>query len=111
MPFLFPKLDDIDATDSLYGADPTGQRDSTTAIRKALEAADALGVDVRFPPGAYRIDQIALQALIQQYGHISLKGEEPKAAPPPPVVLDNPHIRLTIWFKNPNEDPNAGTSQ
>jgi hypothetical protein len=40
-----------------YGADPTGQHDSTVAIRKAMTAAEAsAGNTVYFPAGTYTLD-------------------------------------------------------
>jgi hypothetical protein len=41
-----------------YGADPTGSRDSTSAIRDALSAAEQTpGATVYFPAGRYLLDQ------------------------------------------------------
>lgn len=40
----------------LFGADPTGVADSTSAILAADAAAEASGGDVYFPSGTYRVD-------------------------------------------------------
>ncbi len=41
-----------------YGADPTGHKDSTTAIRETIQAAEAKpGSEVYFPPGRFILDQ------------------------------------------------------
>lgn len=37
-----------------FGADPTGEHDSTEAIQKTIEAVG----DAAFPPGKYRISHI-----------------------------------------------------
>jgi hypothetical protein len=38
-----------------YGADPTGTRDSTTAIQNAINVLPATGGTVLFPPGTYKV--------------------------------------------------------
>jgi Pectate lyase superfamily protein/F5/8 type C domain len=38
-----------------YGADPTGQKDSTTAIQNAINAGSAAGKAVYIPPGNYTV--------------------------------------------------------
>ncbi|HEX3515378.1 MAG TPA: glycosyl hydrolase family 28-related protein, partial [Trebonia sp.] len=38
-----------------YGADPTGQKDSTTAIQDAINAGSAAGKTVYIPPGNYNV--------------------------------------------------------
>jgi hypothetical protein len=45
-----------------FGADPTGQRDSTVAIRKAIAGAEAGAVTttIYFPAGRYLLDDLAI---------------------------------------------------
>lgn len=38
-----------------FGADPTGARDSSEAIQRAIEAAQAFGTAAWLPPGVYRV--------------------------------------------------------
>ncbi|GAA1994075.1 glycosyl hydrolase family 28-related protein [Microbacterium pumilum] len=41
----------------LFGADPTGRRDSAPAIDKAIAFAKKKGLTVYIPPGTYRVDR------------------------------------------------------
>ncbi|WP_345542799.1 glycosyl hydrolase family 28-related protein [Microbacterium jejuense] len=41
----------------LFGADPTGHKDSAPAIEKAIAAAKKLRLSVYIPPGTYRVDR------------------------------------------------------
>src|SRR5258707_5368853 len=45
----------ISVTDSAYNADPTGAKDSTTAIQNAVNAAEAQGKGVWIPQGTYLV--------------------------------------------------------
>lgn len=55
-PTSAPVIADIIATDPEYGADPTGEKDSTQAIRKALrDCFDQGGGTVYLPAGTYKV--------------------------------------------------------
>ncbi|MEU1971566.1 glycosyl hydrolase family 28-related protein [Microbacterium sp. NPDC019599] len=41
----------------LFGADPTGRRDSASALEKAIAFAQRKGLTVYVPPGTYRVDR------------------------------------------------------
>jgi len=45
----------LDVTQAPYGADPTGSRDSTTAIQQAIDDARDARLVVYFPPGIYLV--------------------------------------------------------
>ncbi|GIO13537.1 hypothetical protein J19TS2_30920 [Cohnella xylanilytica] len=55
----------------LYGADPKGERDSTTAIQLAINAASLLGGTVLFPPGRYKVT-----STIRVKPYVLLKGSD-----------------------------------
>lgn len=65
-----PVIADIIATDPEFGADPTGEEDSTMAIRKALrECFDAGGGTVYLPAGMYKVtSQIEVPAFVTLRG-------------------------------------------
>lgn len=70
----------LDVTDEDYGADPTGEQDSTAAIQKAIdEAAGRGGGVVYLPEGTYRIapPEEARQTLLIPHGNITLRGDGP----------------------------------
>ena len=71
---------DIVATDAAYGADPTGQRDSTEAIRKALNACANLGGGtVWLPAGQYLVtSSIEIPAFVTLRGEAA--AEKPETA-------------------------------
>ncbi len=52
-----PKVDLIAADVLLFGADPTGRRDSATAFDKAIAFARKARLKVYVPPGVYQVDR------------------------------------------------------
>ncbi|MBO6053319.1 MAG: hypothetical protein J6Q17_06240 [Clostridia bacterium] len=68
-----PVIADVVATDPDFGADPTGKRDSTSAIKKALTVcANAGGGTVWLPAGQYLVT-----SSIEIPAYVSLLGERP----------------------------------
>ena len=68
---------DIVATDGAYGADPTGKKDSTSALKKALSAcADLGGGTVWLPAGRY-----VLSSTVEIPAFVTLMGEAPAEIP------------------------------
>lgn len=63
----------INVTNILYGADPTGARDSTEAIQKAVDAAakDGQPGSVEIPAGTFKVSFpfIALRSRVRVWGH------------------------------------------
>ena len=61
-----------------FGADPTGKRDSSFAIEKAIAAAKRRGVPVWIPPGVFRADRHIIVDRVTIAGagawHSTLKG-------------------------------------
>ncbi len=75
-----PDLPVFDVTAPDFGADPTGERDSTAAIQKAIDrAAERGGGIVHLPEGTYRIQPPAdaRQALLIGHSRIILRGDGP----------------------------------
>jgi hypothetical protein len=72
----------------LFGADPTGRRDSASAIEKAVVAAKKLRLPVYIPPGIYQVnrhivvDGVTIEGAGSWYTVIRGK-EVPLAAPAP----------------------------
>lgn len=66
-------------TDPQFNADPTGQRDSTAAIQKAIDQAAEHpdGGVVFIPAGIYQLSVQGRSALTIQTGRIVLRGEGP----------------------------------
>ena len=62
-----------------FGADPTGKRDSWSAIKKAIAAAKRRGVPVWIPPGVFKADRhiIVDRVTIEGAGtwHSTLRGD------------------------------------
>jgi Pectate lyase superfamily protein len=52
-----PKIDLVAANVLLFGADPTGRRDSADAINAAIAFAQKTGLKVYIPPGTYQVNQ------------------------------------------------------
>jgi hypothetical protein len=52
-----PKIDVVAANVLLFGADPTGRRDSAPAIDKAIAFAKAAHLKVYIPPGTYQVNR------------------------------------------------------
>ncbi|MBR4896110.1 MAG: hypothetical protein IKZ41_06770, partial [Clostridia bacterium] len=72
-----PVIADVVATDPDFGADPTGKRDSTSAIKKALSVcADMGGGTVWLPAGQYLVT-----STIEIPAYVSLLGEKPLDEP------------------------------
>ena len=66
-----PVIADIIATDPEYGADPTGETDSTAAIKKALRDCQSNGGGtVYLPAGTYRVSET-----ITIYAFTTLRGD------------------------------------
>jgi hypothetical protein len=57
-----------------YGADPTGARDSTSAIQSAIDAAGTSGGVVYLQPGTYRIHSEKDTRLRLHYSNVVLRG-------------------------------------
>ncbi|MCR5683733.1 MAG: hypothetical protein K6G29_14915, partial [Clostridiales bacterium] len=72
-----PVIADVVATDPDFGADPTGKRDSTSAIKKALSVcADMGGGTVWLQAGQYLVT-----STIEIPAYVSLLGEKPLDEP------------------------------
>jgi hypothetical protein len=52
-----PKFDGLAANVLLFGADPTGRRDSADALDRAIAFAQRTHLKVYIPPGRYRVDR------------------------------------------------------
>ncbi|MGC5224800.1 glycosyl hydrolase family 28-related protein [Micromonospora sp. DT81.3] len=72
----------------LFGADPSGGKDSAPAIEKAIAAAKKLKLKVYIPPGTYRVDRHILvdDVTIEGAGswYTKIKGREVALASPSP---------------------------
>lgn len=70
----------------LFGADPTGRKDSAPAIDKAIAFAKKKGLTVYIPPGTYRVDRhvIVDDVTIQGAGswYTKIKGSQVTLASP-----------------------------
>jgi hypothetical protein len=87
-----PKVDVVAADVLLFGADPTGRRDSAPAIEKAIAFARRAHLKVYLPPGTYQVnrhivmDDVTIEGAGNWYTII--KGHE--------VTLDRPLPDLSI---------------
>lgn len=72
----------------LFGADPTGRRDSAKAFERAIAFAQKKGLEVYVPPGTFRVDRHILvdDVTIRGAGHwyTKIKGREVALAEPSP---------------------------
>ena len=72
----------------LFGADPSGRKDSAPAIEKAIAAAKRLKLKVYIPPGTYRVDRhiVVDDVTIEGAGswYTKIKGREVALASPSP---------------------------
>lgn len=72
----------------LFGADPTGRKDSAPAIEKAIAFAQRKGLTVYVPPGVYRVDRhiVVDDVTIEGAGswYTKIKGSEVALATPSP---------------------------
>ncbi|MDZ4198038.1 MAG: glycosyl hydrolase family 28-related protein, partial [Kiritimatiellia bacterium] len=84
-----PELADAPVFDAVaaFGADPTGETDSTLSIQRALDAAAAAGGGIVYlPPGRYRIAPLEDQAFVLR---ISASGVVLRGAGPEQTFLLN----------------------
>lgn len=83
-----PKIDLIAANVLLFGADPTGNRDSAPAINAAIAFAQKTGLKVYIPPGTYQVNQhiIVNNVTIEGAGnwYTIIKGHEVTLSAPAP---------------------------
>jgi hypothetical protein len=70
---LYSRINDIWVTDPIYGADPTGVKDSTTAIVSAVTQAQSLGgARVYFPHGTYLVSS---SLVFSNFNNVELYGD------------------------------------
>ncbi|WUV82152.1 right-handed parallel beta-helix repeat-containing protein [Streptomyces sp. NBC_01476] len=83
-----PKIDLLAANVLLFGADPTGRRDSAGAIDKAIAFARATHLKVYIPPGTYQVNRhiIVDNVTIEGAGnwYTTIKGHEVALSTPAP---------------------------
>ncbi|NJP42619.1 glycosyl hydrolase family 28-related protein [Actinacidiphila epipremni] len=83
-----PKIDLLAANVLLFGADPTGRRDSAGAIEKAVAFAQRSHLKVYIPPGTYQVDRhiIVDHVTIEGAGswYTIIKGHQVDLATPAP---------------------------
>jgi hypothetical protein len=87
-----PKVDVVAADALLFGADPTGRRDSAPAIEKAIAFARRAHLKVYLPPGTYQVNRhiVVDDVTIEGAGnwYTITKGHE--------ITLDKPLPDLSI---------------
>ena len=90
-----------------YGADPTGAKDSTAAIQRAVDAVAARGGgSVELPRGIYRVSYpfIDIKHRVEIFGYGSstvVIAHSDRAIPPPPTATPNTPACSTSQLHHP----------
>lgn len=86
----------------VFGADPTGRRDSAPAIEKAIAFAKKSGLTVYIPPGTYRVDRhIEVDDVtIEGAGHWYTKISGSEVALPQPAPDGSTHTGVGFYGKD-----------
>jgi hypothetical protein len=96
-----PKIDLIAANVLLFGADPTGRRDSAPAIDKAIAFAKQAHLKVYLPPGTYQVNRhiVVDNVTIEGAGnwYTIIKGHE--VALPTPAPDQSVHAGVGFYGK------------